>query len=239
LIKAVHDVNPNTLVVLIAGSPVEIYEWVDEIPVVIMGWYAGMEGGHALADVIFGDINPSGKLPFTFPVKLEDSPAHKLGEYPGENNTVKYNENIFVGYRYFDTENVEPQFCFGHGLSFTNFKYSDLTLNNIADIGNLPLMVSLKVKNIGTRAGSEVVQLYVGDAEATVDRPIKELKAFNKVYLKTDEEKEVTFMLDRSAFAFYDVKTSTWKIEPGFFNILIGSSSRDIRLSGNVNLTRK
>jgi len=239
LIKAVHQANQNTVVVLIAGSPVEVYEWVDQIPSVVMGWYAGMEGGNALANILFGEVNPSGKLPFTFPARLEDSPAHALGEYPGKNYEVTYNEKIFVGYRYFDTRNIKPQFCFGHGLSYTQFEYSDIVTENETNVQKQPLQILFRLKNTGNRAGMEVVQLYVGDVDASVDRPLKELKAFKKVFLKAGEEKEITFSLDHTAFSFYDIETASWKIESGSFKIYIGGSSQDIRLSSEIDLTQE
>jgi beta-glucosidase len=236
LIEAVQKANPNTVVVLIAGSPVEVHEWIDQIPAVVMAWYAGMEGGHALADVLFGKVNPSGKLPFTFPVRLEDSPAHKLGDYPGENLTVTYNEGIFVGYRYFDSENLDPQFCFGHGLSYSDFAYSDLEVANQIGAKNFPVNVRLKIKNTGQSDGSEVVQLYVNDENSSLNRPAKELKAFKKIFLKAGKEKEVVFALTEEAFSFYDPANGRWNMEPGMFNILVGSSSRDIRLTGTLKI---
>ncbi|RQW01045.1 MAG: glycosyl hydrolase, partial [Calditrichaeota bacterium] len=239
LIKAVHQANPSTIVVLISGSPVEIYEWADLVPSILQGWYAGMEGGNAFANILFGDVNPSGKLPFTMPVKLEDSPAHAIGEYPGTGGTVNYNEGILVGYRYFLTRNIEPQFCFGHGLSYTQFAYSDLKIKESVKEVDLPLEVGLKVTNTGDRPGMEVVQLYVGDKQATVERPDRELKGFRKVYLSAGEEKEIKFTLDRDALSFYDSESSSWKAEPGIFTILLGSSSQDIRLMGEFNYSDK
>jgi len=239
LIKAVHQANPKTAVVLIAGSPVEIYEWIDQIPAVLMGWYAGMEGGNALADVLFGDINPSGKLPFTFPVRLEDSPAHALGEYPGQNFEVSYNEKIFVGYRYFDKWNVPSQFGFGHGLSYTEFEYGNLKINSEGHANDPRVQIEFTVRNRGDRDGMEVAQVYVGDVDASVERPLKELKAFKKVYLKAGETGKLSFSLDRQAFSFYDINVSSWKVEPGIFCIFIGGSSQDIRLSHEIELIQK
>jgi len=238
LIKEVQEVNPNTIVVLIAGSPVEMDNWLDKIPAVILGWYAGMEGGNAIADVLFGDVNPSGKLPFTFPEKLEDSPAHKMGNYPGKNHTVNYEEGIFVGYRYFDTEKIDPIFCFGHGLSYTDYEYSDLQINNLSFNKDDKLLVKCNVTNTGKRDGFEVVQLYINDLESSVERPLKELKGFKKIFLKAGEMRQVNFELDKSAFSFYDINTSGWKAEPGKFKVLVGSSSRDIRLDKEIKLVK-
>lgn len=239
LIQAVYQANPKTIVVLISGSPVEMNPWVNEIPAILQAWFAGMEGGNAMAEVLFGEVNPSGKLPFTFPQKLSDSPAHKIGDYPGHNLNVEYKEGILVGYRYFDTKKVNPLFAFGHGLSYTQFDYSDLEINKIGNEEGLPVEVSFKIKNIGNLAGAEVAQLYVSDMEASVARPAKELKNFKKVYLQPDKEKQILIKLDQNAFSYFDVNSSSWVIEPGKFKILIGSSSRDIRLSGEVNLNEE
>ncbi|UCF64601.1 MAG: glycoside hydrolase family 3 C-terminal domain-containing protein, partial [bacterium] len=226
--------NPKTVVVLIAGSPVEVFDWIDQIPAVMMGWYAGMEGGHALANVLFGEVNPSGKLPFTFPIRLEDSPAHALGEYPGSNYEVTYNEKIFVGYRYFDSKNIQSQFCFGHGLSYTDFEYGNLKINSDGNRNEPQIQIEITLRNRGDREGKEVVQIYVGDVEASVERPKKELKAFKKVNLSSGESKKVSFSLDKNAFSFYDMQSSSWKVEPGLFRIFIGGSSQDIRLSRDI-----
>jgi beta-glucosidase len=180
-------------------------------------------------------VNPSGKLPFTFPVKLEDAPAHKLGEYPSTpGNPFKqtYKEDIFVGYRYYDTYKVAPQFAFGHGLSYTTFKYSNLKVTP----GKQSATVQLTVTNTGQVAGAEVVQVYVHDEQASVKRPEKELKGFEKVFLKPGEAKTVTVTLDSGAFQYYDEAKKQWVLEPGKFDVLVGSSSRDIRLTGDVTL---
>ena len=194
-----------------------------------------MEGGNALAHVLFGDVNPSGKLPLTFPAKLEDAPAMKLGEYPSTpGNPLKqtYKDDIWVGYRYYDTYKVAPQFAFGHGLSYTTFKYDKLTVTP----GAKSATVKLTVTNTGQTAGAEVVQVYVKDEQASVKRPEKELKAFQKVFLKPGEAKTVTLTLEPNAFQFYSEGQKKWVLEPGKFDVLVGSSSRDIRLTGNVTL---
>ncbi|WP_201783277.1 glycoside hydrolase family 3 C-terminal domain-containing protein [Hymenobacter sp. AT01-02] len=209
LIKAVLQANPNTVVVLIGGGPIDMSAWIGQTKGVVEAWYPGMEGGNAIAHVLFGDVNPSGKLPMTFPVKLEDSPAHKLGEYPSTpGNELKqtYKEDIFVGYRYFDTYKVAPQFAFGHGLSYTTFDYSKLAVKP----GKQSATVTLSVRNTGKTAGAEVVQLYVQDEQASVKRPEKELKAFEKVFLKPGESKSVTLSLPADAFRYYDEAKKQW-----------------------------
>ncbi|OUJ73565.1 glycosyl hydrolase [Hymenobacter crusticola] len=235
LITAVQKANPNTVVVLLGGGPIDVTPWVGQTKALVETWYPGMEGGNALAHVLFGDVNPSGKLPFTFPAKLEDSPAHKLGEYPSTpGNELKqtYKEDIFVGYRYFDTYKVAPQFAFGHGLSYTTFDYGKLTVTP----GAQRATVSLTVRNTGKVAGAEVVQLYVKDEQSAVKRPEKELKAFEKVSLKPGESKTVTLKLGADAFQYYDEGKKQWVLEPGKFQVLVGSSSRDIRQTGSLTL---
>ncbi len=231
LLKAVLKANPKTVVVLMGGGPIDITQWAGQSKAILEGWYPGMEGGNALAKVIFGQVNPSGKLPMTFPKKLEDSPAHKLGEFPGVNGTVHYNEGIFVGYRYFDTYKVEPQFAFGHGLSYTTFKYDKM---NVQKGAGKQAIVKLMVKNTGKVAGAEVVEVYVKQVLHLVERPDKELKAFKKVFLQPGESKEVSVTLNKDAFSYYDDKKNTWVADAGQYNILVGSSSKDIRVSKNI-----
>jgi beta-glucosidase len=204
LIRRVVAVNPRTVVVLFGGGPVEMGPWLSRVPAVVQAWYPGMEGGNALARVLFGDVNPSGKLPCTFPKRLEDSPAHALGAYPGENLTVRYKEGLLVGYRWFDAKKIEPLFPFGHGLSYTSFRYSGLRLVEDAG-GKAPaLAVVFDLVNTGARAGAEVAQVYVSDESPSLPRPPKELKGFRKVFLKAGERQTVSLPLERSAFAFYD-----------------------------------
>jgi beta-glucosidase len=233
LIKQVAKVNKNVIVVLNVGSPVEM-PWIDKVRAVVQLWYDSQEQGNALADILFGDENPSGKLPTTFPVRLEDNPAYL--NYPGENGKVRYGEGIFVGYRYYDTKKVEPLFPFGHGLSYTKFQYSNLKLGAKSITPKDTLKVKVDVTNTGKVAGREVVQLYVRDVKSTFARPEKELKAFAKVALKPEQTRTVTFTLDREAFWYFDVARNAWNIEPGEFEILVGASSRDIRLTGLVTL---
>ena len=235
LVQAVLAANPNTVVVLLGGGPIDVSPWAAQAKGIIEAWYPGMEGGNALAHILFGDVNPSGKLPVTFPVKLEDSPAMKLGEYPSTpGNPLKqtYKDDIFVGYRYYDTYKVTPQFAFGHGLSYTTFKYDQLRVVP----GPQSATVQLTVTNTGPVAGAEVVQVYVKDEQAAVKRPEKELKGFQKVFLSPGETKTVTLTLESDAFQYYDETKKQWVLEPGKFDILVGSSSRDIRLTGTVTL---
>ncbi|HMB21310.1 MAG TPA: glycoside hydrolase family 3 C-terminal domain-containing protein [Anaerolineales bacterium] len=233
LIERVAKANKNTIVVLNAGSPLEM-PWIDRVPAVLQLWYDSQEQGNALADILFGDVNPSGKLPTTFPVRLQDNPAYT--NYPGEQGKVRYGEGIFVGYRYYDKKEVAPLFPFGHGLSYTTFKYSNLRLSAKSITPNELLKVRVDVTNTGKAAGKEVVQVYVRDVASTMARPKKELKAFAKIELAPRQTKTVTFTLDREAFWYFNVAQNTWAIEPGEFEILVGASSRDIRLSAGFTL---
>jgi beta-glucosidase len=231
LIKQVVKANKHTIVVLNVGSAVEM-PWIDKVPAVLQLWYDSQEQGNALADVLFGDVNPSGKLPTTFPVRLEDNPAHL--NYPGENGKVRYGEGIFVGYRYYDKKDVAPLFPFGYGLSYTKFKYSNLRLSAESITPNDTLKVKVDVTNTGKVAGKEVVQLYVRDVKSTFARPEKELKAFAKIELKPKQTKTVTFTLDREAFWYFDTIRNGWGIESGEFEVLVGRSSRDVSQKRSV-----
>ena len=238
IINSLLEVNPNTIVVITAGSPVDMSSWVDKSKALVNVSYNGMEGGRALAEVLFGDVNPSGKLTVTIPKKLEDSPAHSIGEFPGKAQ-VRYDEGIFVGYRYFSTYDVEPQFVFGHGLSYTEFRYNDIKVNLTEENEKINDTVKFKVTNIGEKEGAEVAQVYVNDVESSVKRPVIELKGFEKVRLMPGESKEVTINLDKKSFAFYSDEENSWIVEDGKFNILIGSSSTDIRLEESINIKSK
>jgi beta-glucosidase len=221
--------NPKTIVVLLNGSPIAMDGWLENIPAVLEAWYPGMEGGHAIANILFGDTNPSGKLPMTFPKNLSDSPAHKSPfTWPGEGLRTKYEEGIFVGYRYFDKENIKPLFPFGYGLSYSKFTCTNFSLNKKELTSTNTLIVSVDVTNSGEHAGAEVIQVYFQDVECSVERPVKELVGFEKVYLDPDETKTVNIAIKASDLAFYDVFSHSWKIEQGKFNLLIGTSSRDI-----------
>jgi beta-glucosidase len=232
LISAVLKANPRTVVVLQSGGPVDMGAWEPAAKAIVQAWYGGMEGGNALAGVIFGDVNPSGRLPMSFPKKLADSPAHALASYPDENLLIEHTEGLYVGYRYFDSYDVEPAFPFGHGLSYTTFGYSDLTVG----AGDDGVEVTLQITNTGSQAGAEVVQVYVSDDDSTLPRPAKELKEFGKIELDPGASADVTFMLDDDAFSHYDPDEAGWVLEPGSFTIHVGSSSRDIRLSGQIEL---
>jgi len=233
LIKRVAAANPNTIVVLNAGSPLSM-PWAANVAGIVEQWYNSQECGNALADVLFGDVNPYGKLPTTFPVRYEDNPASI--NYPGENGEVLYGEGLFVGYRYYDAKKLEPLFPFGHGLSYTSFEYSDLKLNADRFTEENGLDVSLNVGNSGKHSGQEVVQLYVHDAQSNLRRPEKELKAFRKISLDAGESKTVSFHLDREAFWYYDPAKGGWIVEPGDFEIIVGASSRDLRLRARAAL---
>jgi beta-glucosidase len=224
LIERVAAANPKTVVVLNVGSPIAM-PWLDKVAGVVLAWYGGQEMGNAIADVLFGKVNPAGKLSETFPVRLEDNPAYI--NYPGENGKVYYGEGIFVGYRYYEKKKVAPLFPFGYGLSYSDFSYSNLSLAG----SGTELTVSVDIRNIGSRAGQEIVQLYVRDPQSKLVRPEKELKAFDKVMLEAGETKTVTLNLKHDAFAYYDPAKKAWVAEAGDFEILVGASSADIRLS--------
>ena len=237
LIQAVSKANKNTIVVINAGSPVAMDPWLDQVPGILMMWYGGQEGGHAIASVLFGDFTPSGKLPVTFPRKIEDTPAH--GHYPGTNLHTEYAEGIYVGYRHYDRGNIEPLFPFGHGLSYTKFEYSDLKVTPDKIGPGRRVQVSMTVRNSGSRAGAEVVQLYLHQAKSSVDRPPQELKGFRRVMLNAGQSQTVTFTLDARAMSFYSMAKHAWVAEPSPFDVLVGASSRDIRLKGTFELTAR
>jgi len=219
LLAQIAGLNPRTAVVLVGGSPVEM-PWAERFPAIVQMWYAGMEGGHAIADVLFGDVNPSGKLPLTFPKALADAPSHVLGDYAAD--ACDYKEGIFVGYRWYDAKGIAPLFPFGHGLSYTTFQLSEMTLEPTGE----GTRVALNVTNTGDRAGAEVVQVYVGQKACSVPRPVRELKGFAKVALQPGETRRVAIDLPRQAFAFWSEKLNGWTVEPGEFVIEAGVSSR-------------
>jgi beta-glucosidase len=232
LIREISQANKKTAVVLIAGSAIDTRNWMDDVPAILMAWYPGEQGGNGLADVLFGKADPGGRLPITFPTSLKQYPE----DYYSFSNTIAYNEGIFVGYRYFDKHQLEPLFPFGYGMSYTSFSYGKPTLmKGSVKIGE-PVMVSLNVTNTGGREGSEVVQLYVHEDQCSVARPPKELKAFQKISLKPGESKKVTFTLDKHSFAYFSEKKKDWVVEPGKFDLLIGSSSRDVRRKVSVTM---
>ncbi len=231
LIEKVAAVQPNTIVVLHNGSPVEM-PWIDKVKGVVEAYLGGQAVGGAVCDILFGKVNPSAKLPETFPLRLEDNPSYL--SYIGEGDVVEYREGIFVGYRYYDKKKMDVLFPFGYGLSYTTFEYSDLTVDKEQLKDTDTLKVSVNVTNTGSMAGKEVVQLYVADKESTVIRPVKELRDFAKVELAPGETKTVTFVLDKKAFAYYSVRIHDWHVESGEFDIMIGKSSRDIVLTKTV-----
>jgi beta-glucosidase len=233
LIEAVASANPHTVVILNAGAAVTM-PWVNQVAGILLAYYPGMENGNAVASVLLGKVNPSGKLPVTFPVRLEDSPAYLNASYPGCREVI-YGEGIFVGYRYYDKRDITPLFPFGHGLSYTRFAYSHLKVSSKVKGGQI-VEVSVAVTNNGKVAGKEVVQLYVSDLKSSLPRPPKELKGFAKVALEPGETETVTFNLDERALSYYDPYRHAWVAEPGKFEVLVGSSSRDIRARAKFKL---
>jgi beta-glucosidase len=238
LLKKIVAANPHTVVVLMGGGPVEMDNaWLSKVPALLYAWYPGMEGGNALARVLFGSVNPSGKLPCTFPKKLADTPTAALDAYPGTNGIVIYKEGLLVGYRWYDTKNIEPLFPFGYGLSYTKFKYSGLKLGGGDGTNGPLLMVQFKLANIGSRAGAETAEIYVQPADAGAVRPRKELKGFKKVFLQPGETQEVSVALDSNAFAYYNADKGSWVVQEDEYKILVGASSRDLRLDGSFKVT--
>jgi beta-glucosidase len=239
LINRTAATNPNTIVVLIAGSPIAMDDWLEAVPVVLEAWYSGMEGGRAIANVLFGDADPSGRLPLTFPKKLADSPAHSSGSsrtYPGdEEKKVYYDEGIFVGYRWFDKEGIDPLFPFGFGMSYTTFEYVSIHLDkeSITHTDDT-FIVELDIMNAGERSGSDVVQVYSRDIQASVEKPQKELVGFGKIRLKRDEKGTVSINVRAEDLGFYDIHSHEWVIEPGDFEILVGQSSQKILAKAEI-----
>ncbi|RYG51268.1 MAG: glycosyl hydrolase [Chitinophagaceae bacterium] len=227
LVQEILKVNKNVVFINISGNAVAM-PWVKEVPSIVQGWFLGSEAGNAIADVLSGDVNPSGKITFSFPVKLSDNAAHAKGEFPGA-ATVTYNEGIFVGYRHHDKENIKPLFPFGHGLSYTSFGYGKASADKKEMSREDKITFSVTVKNTGKRDGSEIVQLYVADLKSALPRPLKELKGFEKVQLKAGEEKTVSITVDKTALSYFDDRKHEWVAEPGEFEALIGSSSGDIK----------
>ena len=231
LIQEVAKVNPKTIVVIIAGSPLELSGVAHRVPSLVWGWYGGMEAGNAVWDVLTGKEFPSGKLPFTLPVSLNQSPAHTLGNYPGRNMKLNYEEDILVGYRWFDTKNIATMYPFGYGLSYTTFDMTTISSDKKEYNPNDEITVSIALTNTGNKAGAEVVQLYTSQTNASVLRPKKELKAFEKVFLQSGEKKTITLKLKVQDMAFYNEKTSSWVVEPSEFVLHVGTSVNDIHSS--------
>ncbi|OIQ74381.1 beta-glucosidase BoGH3A precursor [mine drainage metagenome] len=229
LVDAVSAANPNTIIVIMAGAPYDLNEIKKSNHTIVWSWFNGSEAGDALADVLKGVVNPSGRLPFTFPVSLNDSPAFALNTYPGKNLTADYKEGILVGYRWYDTKNINPLYCFGYGLSYTDFTYADLTTDKKTYKSDDKITISLKVKNTGSVAGKEVVQLYISKPNSVVLRPAKELKAFKKMMIAPATTAVVSMNIDAGDLAYFDSKLSKWVVEPGEYKIMAASSSKDIR----------
>lgn len=230
LIQAIQRVNKNVAVILLSGNAVSM-PWLDKVPAVVQGWYLGSEAGNALADIISGEVNPSGKLPISFPKKLEDVGAHAFDKlsYPGDGVSVYYKEDILVGYRWYDTKNIPVLFPFGYGLSYTTFQYGKPVISSKSITPSDSLVIKIPIKNTGKVVGKETVQLYINDEKSSLSRPVKELKGFKKVSLGPGEEKTVSFTLKKEDLSYYDDKENKWVAEPGKFNIMIGASATDIR----------
>jgi len=228
LVDAVTTVNSNTIVVVVGGAPYDISKIKKNNHTIVWSWYNGSENGNALADMLIGKVNPSGKLPFTFPASLNDSPAHALNAYPGENLQVNYKEGILVGYRWFDTKKIEPLYCFGYGLSYTNFKYTGLSTDKENYKASETITATVIVRNTGKYAGKETVQLYVGKPGSVVERADKELKAFKKIEIASGATSNIVLKVPVKDLAYYDVKTKSWVVEPGQYKLYAGTSSKDI-----------
>ncbi len=231
LVEEVAKVNPNTVVVLSGGASIEM-PWADKVPAILNMFLTGQAGGSAVCDILFGDVNPSGKLSETYPLALSDNSSYNY--FPGTPVSVEHRESVYVGYKYYDTANKEVAFPFGFGLSYTTFEYSDIKVSADKIKDTDTVTVSFKVKNTGDVDGAEVAQVYVNDVESTIFRPAKELKGFKKVFLKAGEEAEISIDLDKRAFAYYNVNLGDWHVESGDFKILVGASSRDIKLEATV-----
>lgn len=233
LINQIAAANKNTVVVVTSGGGVDMTAWVDHVPGLFEAWYPGQEGGTALAQLLFGEFSPSGKLPMTFDRRWEENPAHDTYYPKSGNKKVAYTEGVFVGYRGYDKSGVKPLFPFGYGLSYTTFAYKNLTVSPAPSAGQ-PVEVRFEVTNTGSRAGAEVAEVYVGDRHSSVPRPKKELKGFAKLKLGPGETQQVTVTLDRRAFAYYDVKKHDWRVEPGDFDVYVARSAAQIELTGKV-----
>ena len=233
LIEALVAANPRLVYVNISGNAVAM-PWADKVPAILQGWFLGSEAGNAIADVLFGDANPSGKLPYTWYQRLDDCGAHALKAFPGtwrDDYKIideEYKEDIYVGYRWADKQKIRPLFAFGHGLSYTTFKIGKATADKQELTTDDKITFTVPVTNTGTVAGAETIQLYVNDLQSSVERPVKELKAFRKVFLEPGETQQVSLTLDKSTLSFYDDQTGQWTAEPGEFKALIGTSSKNI-----------
>jgi len=232
IITKLVSANPNTVVFMVAGSAVEM-PWAEQASALVWGWYGGMEAGNAFADIIFGDVNPSGKMPITLPARLEDTAPISLEDYNAKDSL--YSEGVFIGYRWFEQQNIKPAFSFGHGLSYSNFALTNMSLSSYGISADENITVTAMVTNTGKVAGAEVVQLYLHDSESSVDRPVKELKGFTKVYLSPGESKEVNITLTKRDLSFWDVNSNDWLAESGGFEVLLGTSLDNIHLNAHFN----
>ena len=241
VIDALSKVSKKLVVVNISGSPVAM-PWADKADAIVQGWYGGTESGNALADVLTGKVNPSGRLPFTVPYRYEDGPIKTQAQYPGIKEKgdqfwqTHYSEGVYIGYRWYSTKGIEVQFPFGHGLSYTTFEYANVKADKSEMTADQKLLVSVDVTNTGSVDGAEIVQLYINDVQSSIDRPVKELKNFEKVYLKAGETKTVTFEVDAQDLSYFDADKHEWVAEPGDFKVLLGSTSEDIRSTVNFKL---
>jgi len=234
LINQIAAVNKKTVVVMTSGGGVDMNAWIDRVPALLEAWYPGQEGGVAVAQLLFGESNPSGRLPISIERRWEDNATHD-SYYPKDGSKkVEYSEGVFVGYRHFDKSTVKPLFPFGYGLSYTSFAYKNLTISPASSAQQVS--VAFDVTNTGTRAGADVAEVYIGDRHAPVPRPIKELKGFKRVSLNPGETKNVVVKLDRRAFSYYDVKSHSWTLAPGDFDLFVARSAADIALTGKVAL---
>jgi beta-glucosidase len=233
LITQVRNANKHTIVVITSGGGVDMSRWVDSVPAIVQAWYAGQEGGHALAQLLFGEFSPSAKLPVTFDRRYEDGAA-AANYVPGSDGKVNYQEGLFLGYRQVDKNGIKPLFPFGYGLSYTKFTYGNLAISPAPAVDDGMVSVAFDVTNRGSRPGAEVAQIYVSDDHAPVPRPAKELKAFAKVRLAPGETKRVGIALDRRAFSYFEKEDMRWTLAPGTFEILVGPSSQQIELRGKV-----
>ena len=241
LIRAVSAVNPNTIVVLMNGGPVETASWEADVPAILEAWYAGQEQGNAVARILFGDVSPSGRLPLTFPRSQSESPVSTLVQYPGVDGIVHYSEGLFVGYRGYDQYNIEPQYPFGHGLSYASYTYGQLSITpETTDSAAQAIRVAFTLSNTGSRSGTEIAQIYLGIPDEVIAPP-KKLVDWARVTLKPGETQEITVNLDplgwERPFSYWNNQHGQWEIAPGTYQLFIGASSRDIRLSGSFQFT--
>ena len=240
LIQELAAINKKTIVVVTSGGSVDMNAWIDRVPALLEAWYPGQQGGTALAEILFGEVNPSGRLPVTFERRWEDNPVHDSYYPEAGTKRVVYKEGVFVGYRGYERAGTQPLFPFGSGLSYTTFKYSNLSVKPAVSDSNAKgprYEVSFDLANTGSREGAEVAQVYVGAAPTKVPRPVKELKGFSKVSLRPGERKHVSILIDGRALSYYDVDAKQWRAEPGTFEVLVGRSSAQIELRAKLNLT--